>query len=159
MTVEMVDATVADFDAHFEKLYAAGDDGGKVKLLLFLADRDPSSSLTWCPGNKKASRFKLSLSLLWHLTLRWTGSGCTCRLQRGGAGDLREAGGPGQGRAAPARLRRRQADVEGPGPPVEGGPAVQAQGRPDADAVGEGRRRGAARGRRGPRRRQDRRRP
>lgn len=49
MTVEMVDATVADFDAHFEKLYAAGDDGGKVKLLLFLADRDPSSSLTWCP--------------------------------------------------------------------------------------------------------------
>jgi hypothetical protein len=52
MTVEKVDATVADFDGHFEKLFAAGDGGkGKaVKLLLFLADREPSSNLTWCPG-------------------------------------------------------------------------------------------------------------
>ncbi|KAF0930756.1 hypothetical protein E2562_034940 [Oryza meyeriana var. granulata] len=52
MTVEKVDATVADFDAHFDKLFAAGDDGGgkgKLKLLLFLADRDASSNLTWCP--------------------------------------------------------------------------------------------------------------
>lgn len=48
MTVEKVDATVADFDGHFERLFA-GDDGGKLKLLLFLADREPSSSLTWCP--------------------------------------------------------------------------------------------------------------
>ncbi|KAF0890975.1 hypothetical protein E2562_005086 [Oryza meyeriana var. granulata] len=50
MTVEKVDATVADFD----KLFAAGDDGGgkgKLKLLLFLADRDASSNLTWCPCN------------------------------------------------------------------------------------------------------------
>lgn len=50
MTVEKVDATVADFDGHFERLFAS-DDGGKLKLLLFLADREPSSSLTWCPGN------------------------------------------------------------------------------------------------------------
>ncbi|BAF19423.1 thioredoxin-like protein Clot [Oryza sativa Japonica Group] len=50
MTVEKVDATVADFDAHFDKLFAAGDDAeGKVKLLLFLADRDASSNQTWCP--------------------------------------------------------------------------------------------------------------
>uniref|UniRef100_A0A0D9WPT9 Thioredoxin-like protein Clot n=1 Tax=Leersia perrieri TaxID=77586 RepID=A0A0D9WPT9_9ORYZ len=54
MTVEKVDATVADFDAHFDKLFAAaaaGDDnsGGKLKLLLFLADRDAASNLTWCP--------------------------------------------------------------------------------------------------------------
>ncbi|KAF7108150.1 hypothetical protein CFC21_108678 [Triticum aestivum] len=48
MTVEKVDATVADFDGHFERLFAS-DDGGKLKLLLFLADREPSSSLTWCP--------------------------------------------------------------------------------------------------------------
>lgn len=50
MTVEKVDATVADFDGHFEKLFAAADADDKVvKLLLFLADREPSSSLTWCP--------------------------------------------------------------------------------------------------------------
>ncbi|XP_006656041.1 thioredoxin-like protein Clot [Oryza brachyantha] len=50
MAVEKVDTTVADFDAHFDKLFAAGEDGGgKVKLLLFLADRDASSDLTWCP--------------------------------------------------------------------------------------------------------------
>ncbi|KAF0912668.1 hypothetical protein E2562_018926 [Oryza meyeriana var. granulata] len=50
MTVKKVDATVADFDAHFDKLFAAGDDGGgkgKLKLLLFLADHDASSNLTW----------------------------------------------------------------------------------------------------------------
>jgi hypothetical protein len=59
MTVEKVDATVADFDGHFERLFAAGDgdgDGGKaVKLLLFLADREPSSNLTWCPGTNSSS--------------------------------------------------------------------------------------------------------
>jgi hypothetical protein len=57
MTVEKVDATVADFDGHFEKLFAAGDGGkGKaVKLLLFLADREPSSNLTWCPGTNSSS--------------------------------------------------------------------------------------------------------
>jgi hypothetical protein len=51
MTVEKVDATLADFDAHFERLFGPSADGDvKVKLLLFLADRDPSSTLTWCPG-------------------------------------------------------------------------------------------------------------
>lgn len=58
--MEKVDATVADFDGHFERLFA-GDDGGKLKLLLFLADREPSSSLTWCPGNPSPS---LSIELL-----------------------------------------------------------------------------------------------
>ncbi|CAM0957982.1 unnamed protein product [Alopecurus aequalis] len=46
MTVEKVDATLADFDAHFASLSAADQ---PVKLLLFLADRNPSSDLTWCP--------------------------------------------------------------------------------------------------------------
>jgi len=52
MTVEKVDATLADFGAHFERLFASPDaaSDGKVKLLLFLADREPGSSLTWCPG-------------------------------------------------------------------------------------------------------------
>jgi hypothetical protein len=52
MTVEKVDAAMADFDAHFDRLFASPDaaSDGKVKLLLFLADREPDSSLTWCPG-------------------------------------------------------------------------------------------------------------
>ncbi|KAL6909845.1 hypothetical protein ACP4OV_001504 [Aristida adscensionis] len=50
MTVEKVDATRADFDAHFDRLFGASSaEGGKLKLLLFLADRDPSTNLTWCP--------------------------------------------------------------------------------------------------------------
>ncbi|CAN6178271.1 unnamed protein product [Urochloa humidicola] len=51
MTVEKVDATLADFGAHFDRLFAspAAAADGKVKLLLFLADREPGSSLTWCP--------------------------------------------------------------------------------------------------------------
>ena len=48
MTVEKVDAALADFDRLFAAPDAASD--GKVKLLLFLADREPDSSLTWCPG-------------------------------------------------------------------------------------------------------------
>jgi len=51
MTVEKVDATLADFGAHFERLFASPEAAadGKVRLLLFLADREPGSSLTWCP--------------------------------------------------------------------------------------------------------------
>lgn len=52
MTVVKVDATLADFDdlfaAHFTK--DNDDKAVKVKLLLFLADRNaPGSDLTWCP--------------------------------------------------------------------------------------------------------------
>ena len=50
MTVEKVDATLADFDAHFASHFAASASDKPVKLLLFLADRNPSSDLTWCPG-------------------------------------------------------------------------------------------------------------
>ncbi|TKW21211.1 hypothetical protein SEVIR_4G175600v4 [Setaria viridis] len=51
MTVLKVDATLADFSAHFDRLIAspAAASDGKLKLLLFLADREPGSSLTWCP--------------------------------------------------------------------------------------------------------------
>ncbi|CAN6201676.1 unnamed protein product [Urochloa humidicola] len=51
MTVEKVDATLADFGAHFDRLFASPEAAadGNVKLLLFLADREPGSSLTWCP--------------------------------------------------------------------------------------------------------------
>lgn len=51
MTVEKVDAGLSDFEAHFDRLFASPDaaSDGKVKLLLFLADRKPGSSLSWCP--------------------------------------------------------------------------------------------------------------
>ncbi|OEL32865.1 Thioredoxin-like protein Clot [Dichanthelium oligosanthes] len=62
MTVDKVDATLADFAAHFDRLFAtpvAASDG-KVKLLLFLADREPGSSSTWCAG--KRNPFSRSLA-------------------------------------------------------------------------------------------------
>ncbi|KAF0893929.1 hypothetical protein E2562_031851 [Oryza meyeriana var. granulata] len=64
MMVEKVDATVTDFDAHFDKLFAAGDDGGgkgKLKLLLFLVDRDAFSNLTWCPDCNMVPRRQADL--------------------------------------------------------------------------------------------------
>jgi hypothetical protein len=51
MMVEKVDVMLAQFDAHFERLFGPSADGdGKLKLMLFLAGHDPSSTLTWCPG-------------------------------------------------------------------------------------------------------------
>jgi hypothetical protein len=55
MTVTKVDAALDNFEDLFASHFAAADGGGgssnAVKLLLFLADREPSSNLTWCPGN------------------------------------------------------------------------------------------------------------
>jgi hypothetical protein len=51
MMVEKVDVMLTHFDAHFELLFGPSADGdSKVKLMLFLASHDPSSTLTWCPG-------------------------------------------------------------------------------------------------------------
>jgi hypothetical protein len=151
MTVEKVDAGLSDFDAHFDRLFASPDaaSDGKVKLLLFLADRKPDSSLSWCPGKPRfsfcSSRGDALVPYLPTVVVVRRG-----RLQRGGAGDLRAAGGTGgQGRGAPARLRRGQAHLARPGAPVEGGPQVRAQGRANADPLGGWRRRRPPRGRRG----------
>ncbi|XP_047068954.1 thioredoxin-like protein Clot [Lolium rigidum] len=54
MTVTKVDAALDNFEDLFAGHFAAADGAGgsssnAVKLLLFLADREPSSNLTWCP--------------------------------------------------------------------------------------------------------------
>jgi hypothetical protein len=61
MTVEKVDATLADFAAHFDRLFASPDaaSDGKLKLLLFLADREPGSSRSWCPGKRNSLACKI----------------------------------------------------------------------------------------------------
>ncbi|MQL72012.1 hypothetical protein Taro_004347 [Colocasia esculenta] len=47
MTLAMADATVSDFEGVFQKFKA--DNAQKKQFLLFLADKDPVSSLSWCP--------------------------------------------------------------------------------------------------------------
>ena len=49
MTVKLVDATISSFGSVFEK-FKAETPKNKVNLILFLADNDPSTNLSWCPG-------------------------------------------------------------------------------------------------------------
>jgi hypothetical protein len=49
MTVKLVDATISSFGSVFEKFKAEAPKN-KVNLILFLADNDPSTNLSWCPG-------------------------------------------------------------------------------------------------------------
>ncbi|XP_022770072.1 thioredoxin-like protein Clot [Durio zibethinus] len=48
MPVKVVDATVSSFDRIFEK-FRSDAPNNKFNLILFLADKDPSTSLSWCP--------------------------------------------------------------------------------------------------------------
>lgn len=49
MPLKMLDATVSNFDSVFEKFRSEAPKY-KANLILFLADKDPSTSLSWCPG-------------------------------------------------------------------------------------------------------------
>jgi hypothetical protein len=53
MTVQLVDATISSFGSVFEKFKAEAPKN-KVNLILFLADNDPSTNLSWCPGKCSA---------------------------------------------------------------------------------------------------------
>lgn len=46
--LELFDATVSTFDAVFEKFRSEASQN-KFNLILFLADKDPVTSLSWCP--------------------------------------------------------------------------------------------------------------
>ncbi|XWS45679.1 hypothetical protein CRYUN_Cryun14cG0000600 [Craigia yunnanensis] len=48
MPVKVVDATVSSFDSIFEN-FRSDAPNNKANLILFLADKDPSTSLSWCP--------------------------------------------------------------------------------------------------------------
>lgn len=49
MPLKLVDATVSSFDAAFEKFRSEAPKH-RANLILFLADKDPATSLSWCPG-------------------------------------------------------------------------------------------------------------
>ncbi|XP_073010292.1 thioredoxin-like protein Clot [Typha latifolia] len=48
MPLKTMDATVSDFERVFEK-FKLENSGSNLKFLLFLADKDPSTSRSWCP--------------------------------------------------------------------------------------------------------------
>lgn len=49
MPLKLQDATVSDFNAVFDK-FRSELPNNKANFILFLADKDPSTSLSWCPG-------------------------------------------------------------------------------------------------------------
>ncbi|MFS7906127.1 hypothetical protein Hanom_Chr01g00055651 [Helianthus anomalus] len=50
MPLKRVDATVSTFNAVFEKFKSEAPNN-KNNLILFLADNEPSTNRSWCPGN------------------------------------------------------------------------------------------------------------
>lgn len=47
--MKILDATVATFAGVLEKFVSEVSEH-KVNLILFLADKDPSTNVSWCPG-------------------------------------------------------------------------------------------------------------
>lgn len=50
MPVKILDATLQTFDGVLENFRSEASKN-KANLILFLADKDPSTNLSWCPGN------------------------------------------------------------------------------------------------------------
>ncbi|XP_073099330.1 thioredoxin-like protein Clot [Elaeis guineensis] len=48
MPLKTTDTTVSDFEEVFER-FKSENSQNQLKFLLFLADKDPSTSLSWCP--------------------------------------------------------------------------------------------------------------
>ncbi|CAJ1958422.1 unnamed protein product [Sphenostylis stenocarpa] len=53
MPLKVLDATVSSFDGVFEKFRSEAA-GNKANLVLFLADKDAATSLSWCPDCVRA---------------------------------------------------------------------------------------------------------
>ncbi|KAF2293631.1 hypothetical protein GH714_003529 [Hevea brasiliensis] len=53
MPLKLLDATVSTFDGVFEKFRSEAPKN-KANLILFLADKDPSTNLSWCPDCVRA---------------------------------------------------------------------------------------------------------
>ncbi|KAG2676561.1 hypothetical protein I3760_12G058600 [Carya illinoinensis] len=53
MPMKVSDATVSTFDTVFQKFISEAPKN-KANLILFLADEDPSTSLSWCPDCVRA---------------------------------------------------------------------------------------------------------
>ncbi|BAT93021.1 hypothetical protein LR48_Vigan05g047000 [Vigna angularis] len=53
MPLKLLEATVSSFDGVFEKFRSEAAEN-KANLILFLADKDPATSLSWCPDCVRA---------------------------------------------------------------------------------------------------------
>ncbi|KAF5736409.1 thioredoxin-like protein Clot [Tripterygium wilfordii] len=53
MPLKTIDATVSTFDSVFDE-FGSEAPKNKVNLILFLADKDPSTNLSWCPDCVRA---------------------------------------------------------------------------------------------------------
>ncbi|XP_061997825.1 thioredoxin-like protein Clot [Rosa rugosa] len=53
MPLTVLDANISSFDSVFEKFRAEAPKN-KANLILFLADKDPATSLSWCPDCVRA---------------------------------------------------------------------------------------------------------
>ncbi|GFZ00659.1 thioredoxin superfamily protein [Actinidia rufa] len=53
MPLKIADAAVGTFDGVFEQFWSEAEKN-KSNLILFLADKDPSTSLSWCPDCVRA---------------------------------------------------------------------------------------------------------
>ncbi|KAL1300259.1 hypothetical protein HN51_044943 [Arachis hypogaea] len=53
MPLKVLEATVSSFDGVFEK-FRSETSNNKANLILFLADKDPATSLSWCPDCVRA---------------------------------------------------------------------------------------------------------
>ncbi|KAG4947735.1 hypothetical protein AAZX31_15G253500 [Glycine max] len=53
MPLKVLEATVSSFDVVFEKFRSEAPQN-KANLILFLADNDPATSLSWCPDCVRA---------------------------------------------------------------------------------------------------------
>ncbi|XP_047323420.1 thioredoxin-like protein Clot [Impatiens glandulifera] len=53
MPLKTLDATISSFDGVFQK-FKEDAPKNKANLILFLADNDPSTSLSWCPDCVRA---------------------------------------------------------------------------------------------------------
>ncbi|CAL0326280.1 unnamed protein product [Lupinus luteus] len=53
MPVKYFDATLSNFDAVFEQFRSEAPQN-KANLILFLADKDPATNLSWCPDCVRA---------------------------------------------------------------------------------------------------------
>lgn len=58
MGLKIVDATVSSFNEVFSKFKEEAANN-KASFILFLADKDPSTNLSWCPGNFLSFDFSL----------------------------------------------------------------------------------------------------
>lgn len=73
MPLKVVDATVSDFGAVFDK-FRSELPNHKANFILFLADKNPSTSLSWCPGMFNFFVFSPAFLLL----LKKFGGSCDC---------------------------------------------------------------------------------